>query len=766
LAGCILVPLLDQIMRGWSDKDDKAAVLQTFKERVGKSLRDTLADRKLFETEPPKGKKRSGRAARKKFWDPAWTPPLLVDAGNWLFDEAMDQSYFAWDENGLPKIADDWRDRMDDLGDELLRRFPVFLPHKSLPPAWTGWEQKFEGQSATFVLDRHPETQAAITEAFRLHREFIATNDTSFEGVNNRRLAVGERRTLKSFADFDPQHNGSGRDFEHARGVNALRLPALRIDTRMLELVEKLSPRLIDDKYDEKRRKTEEQLNQPKLTAAQRKRLKGRLWQIEKQRKAAKQQLDVDLRDAKYAAQSNQPFHLSYHCDNRGRVYATQHLHYGREDCIRSLFKYDKGKPLCSREGSPGITPLDVLKIHCANEEGSTDKKTWDERIEWANKHRHDIIEKIADNPEAEDAIEIWKKADKPFRFVAACIELAEAWKAPITFVTTLPVAFDGSANGIQHLALMGRDADAAKLVGLIDQEAPADVYGQVVSKVEKAVRGFDSAVSRLKQPADDPKAKAKIEKLKAIQKWWDDEFRRIGKRNIRKLIKTPAMTLFYGSNKHGMGGEISDVYFDLFDERLGEKKPGAAQFLAVEIVRVCEELLPGPTKRMNWLREVASILATQNLPMIWDTLTGFPVRIYHQKPKTTRVRLVFAGRRIEHHVADGYHEGIVLKDAMNASSPNLVHSQDASHLIMVVNEAIEEGIDILVVHDSFSCLATNATRVSVIIGEKMRLMYECWDPLARLYDMNKSDKIKLPLPPPQGDLDLAEVVKSEYKFS
>jgi DNA-directed RNA polymerase, mitochondrial len=102
---------------------------------------------------------------------------------------------------------------------------------------------------------------------------------------------------------------------------------------------------------------------------------------------------------------------------------------------------------------------------------------------------------------------------------------------------------------------------------------------------------------------------------------------------------------------------------------------------------------------------------------------------------------------------------------AKRAASPNFVHSQDATHLIMVVNEAIEEGIDILVVHDSFSCLATDAIRVNGIIREKMRWMYECWDPLARLYDMNASDKIKLPVPPPQGDLAMAEVVKSEYPF-
>jgi DNA-directed RNA polymerase, mitochondrial len=150
---------------------------------------------------------------------------------------------------------------------------------------------------------------------------------------------------------------------------------------------------------------------------------------------------------------------------------------------------------------------------------------------------------------------------------------------------------------------------------------------------------------------------------------------------------------------------------------------------------------------------------------MIWETLTGFPVSIYHQKPKTTRVCVIFNGRRIEHHFADGYHDGIVLMDAENAGSPNFVHSHDATHLIMIANEAIEEGIDILVVHDSLSCLATDATRVNVIIREKMRWMYECWDSLARLYEMNKSGKIKLPLPPPQGDLDLAEVVKSEYPF-
>jgi DNA-directed RNA polymerase len=139
----------------------------------------------------------------------------------------------------------------------------------------------------------------------------------------------------------------------------------------------------------------------------------------------------------------DQVFYLTYNCDKRGRVFAIPHLHYQREDHVRGLFRFANGLPL-GRDG------IEWLEIHCANCEGSTHKDAWSERKKWARVNRRDI-ERIADDPK--NNFPLWRDADKPFAYVAACRELSEAWQNPTLFETHLPIGWDGSANGLQHLA-------------------------------------------------------------------------------------------------------------------------------------------------------------------------------------------------------------------------------------------------------------------------------------------------------------------------
>jgi len=110
------------------------------------------------------------------------------------------------------------------------------------------------------------------------------------------------------------------------------------------------------------------------------------------------------------------------------------------------------------------------LEIHTANCEGSTDKRPWADRLRWT-KDNTDLIERVAANPQG--ILEHWckadKKPDKPFAFVAACMELSRARKDPAGFITHLPIPFDCTCNGIQHLAMLSRDEEAGRLVNLVD---------------------------------------------------------------------------------------------------------------------------------------------------------------------------------------------------------------------------------------------------------------------------------------------------------
>src|SRR5262249_19509505 len=151
-------------------------------------------------------------------------------------------------------------------------------------------------------------------------------------------------------------------------------------------------------------------------------------------------------------------------------------------------------------------------------------KRPWSERVAWAENHR-DMITRTTRNPRV--TVNWWRNADAPFSFAAGCIELAAAWQAGPSYVTHLPVSFDGRCSGVQHLAMMMRDEEAGRLVNLTASDAPQDVYQKIT----------DSVRERLKA-AGDEKAE-----------WWR------GRGISRKLVKRPAMTFSYNATLHGMVG-------------------------------------------------------------------------------------------------------------------------------------------------------------------------------------------------------------------
>lgn len=73
-----------------------------------------------------------------------------------------------------------------------------------------------------------------------------------------------------------------------------------------------------------------------------------------------------------------------------------------------------------------------------------------------------------------------WQEASEPLQCLMACKELADALKCSqgsANFLSRLPVAVDGSYNGLQHYSAIGRDELGAALVNLVPSERPADAY-------------------------------------------------------------------------------------------------------------------------------------------------------------------------------------------------------------------------------------------------------------------------------------------------
>ena len=62
-----------------------------------------------------------------------------------------------------------------------------------------------------------------------------------------------------------------------------------------------------------------------------------------------------------------------------------------------------------------------------------------------------------------------WTAAEKPWQMLAACMEVRDALASgnPTAFLSRMPVQMDGSCNGLQHYAALGRDRSGGNAVNL-----------------------------------------------------------------------------------------------------------------------------------------------------------------------------------------------------------------------------------------------------------------------------------------------------------
>lgn len=70
-------------------------------------------------------------------------------------------------------------------------------------------------------------------------------------------------------------------------------------------------------------------------------------------------------------------------------------------------------------------------------------------------------------------------------------MELSSALSTPdpTDFLCRMPVHQDGTCNGLQHYAALGRDIQGGLAVNVIPDEIPQDIYMAVLREVERRVR-------------------------------------------------------------------------------------------------------------------------------------------------------------------------------------------------------------------------------------------------------------------------------------
>lgn len=452
----------------------------------------------------------------------------------------------------------------------------------------------------------------------------------------------------------------------------------------------------------------------------------------------------TDLNEAKEYAKYDEVY-LPATFDFRGRVYAKPHLNHQRADYVKALWLFTEGKPL-DKAG------LAYLKIHLANcgDFQKVSKAPFKDRLMWVALHEEKLVA-TAKDPWADLW---WTKADSPFCFLAACHELAQYLDDPEGYICHLPVAVDGSCSGLQHYSAMLRDADGAKYVNLVPSDEPEDVYKEVANIVNELVLA----------DRDDPHA----------AEW-------IAHKIDRKVTKRATMTLCYGSKQYGWREQIMEDFMKEYEKevQLGQRakhpfsEPGkASAYMAKKLDVALRKTVKAAVEGMDWLQEVSSLLASENKPVIWTTPVGFPVVNGYYEPILKRVDIKIKGKRKQQQLLLGYTDKLKRTKQRSTIAPNVVHSYDAAHLMMVALEAKKQGIDsFLLIHDSFGCLPADMPVFASIVREKFVELYKNHDPFQAIHEnaliaLSEKGQSKLTPPPAKGSLDIEEILNSQYAFA
>ena len=143
-----------------------------------------------------------------------------------------------------------------------------------------------------------------------------------------------------------------------------------------------------------------------------------------------------------------QPFWQPHSFDFRGRLYpSNQMLTNQGDDISKALIRFYNGTPL-------GENGLNALMIHAANCYGK-DKLSLVERIHFID----ELVPEILNFDDDKVAPRLCAQADEPASFYAVAMELLRALRSsdPTSFISHIPIAVDGTCNGLQILSLLKR---------------------------------------------------------------------------------------------------------------------------------------------------------------------------------------------------------------------------------------------------------------------------------------------------------------------
>ncbi|XP_031628513.1 DNA-directed RNA polymerase, mitochondrial [Contarinia nasturtii] len=353
---------------------------------------------------------------------------------------------------------------------------------------------------------------------------------------------------------------------------------------------------------------------------------------------------------------------LPTNLDFRGRNYPVPpHLTHLSADLTRSMLCFYQKQPL-------GENGLDWLKLHCINLTGLKKRASVHDRLLYANEIIDDIIDS-ADNPL--DGRQWWLNSDDPWQTLAACMEIGSAMRSPnpAEYMSGLPIHQDGSCNGLQHYAALGRDEYGAISVNLAPSNVPQDVYSTVANRVEE-----------LRQIDAENGVKVAIE-LEGLIK--------------RKIVKQTVMTTVYGVTTFGATLQIKKQLKNI--DFPSDQLKVASFYLMQKTFLSLSEMFKSAREIQDWLTDSARLISDKirMQHVEWTTPLGLPIiQPYIKENKLTSkatIKSIINSKMVVNAIKE-----------KNGFPPNFIHSLDACHMMLTALNCERAGVTFVSVHDCF----------------------------------------------------------------
>lgn len=505
---------------------------------------------------------------------------------------------------------------------------------------------------------------------------------------------------------------------------------------------------------------------------------------------------------------------MPWQLDFRGRLYPVPRLNPQGADWTKCMLHFAEAKPLGERGAR-------WLAIHIANLAG-VDKVDFDSREMWTHMNSQDIIDAVADPFEND----WWMQTDKPFQFLQAAREWVGYLEQGESFESRIAVALDGSCSGLQNFSMALRDAEGGAAVNLLPSDKPRDIYQDVIDKVisemEKIMPEYRDDMTREEAEAIALKAVAKYKPkgmsnraykellvavdyddtiMKRKSKGKDiDKAEKIYRRIVltylwrkfglsRSVAKSPVMTFPYGSKQFGFRDQILERVLRKKkveakislqqghisgDEYLAQypfadtEEWDAAGLMAELIWKGVTQTVSKAAEAMDWLQQLARMVTQEGQVVTWHTPLGFLVRQDYWASATKQMRAVFLGKRLAPRFSEPT-GNVDKRKSANAIAPNVIHSLDASHMMLTVVRA--KGIEnFSLIHDSYGTHACDTDDLFKAIRNAFVELYtdNVFDRFRDeiMSQMSWEQQQDVPPTPEYGELELSSVLDSDYCFA